>query len=270
MNYINKLISKNKYIIMSVVIFLLVAGIVFVCIYFYSDSDSKTNPKTDINNSKKIEQIDTSDNVLAGDSTILVVCNSETIGKAMFMALFDFHILSESIIITPLDMNVSDGTRTFDQSYSYGGINKLVASVESVRNCNIDRYAIIDKNGIGELTNILGKINLYVEEDFSYLASDKSYSVDAGYNNLESAMLYGYLKANCEQSDGYEKIADLLCTIVNYYITDIEADQAQNLFESLCNCVNTDITISDYFTCSSDIEYLLTHNTECFVYNKGE
>ncbi|MBR3867740.1 MAG: LCP family protein [Clostridia bacterium] len=255
---------------MSVVIFLLVAGIVFVCIYFYSDSDDNSNLKTDVNNSEKFEQVETSDNMLAGDSTILVVCNSETTGKAMFMTLFDFQILSERIIITPLDMNVSDGTRTFDQSYSYGGINELISAVENVRDCHIDRYAIIDKNGIGELTNILGKINLYVEEEYTYLSSDKSYSVDVGYNNLESAMLYGYLKSNCEQSDGYEKIADLLCTIVNIYLSNIEADQALELFEKLCNCVNTNITISDYFTCSSDIEYLLTHNTECFIYSKGE
>lgn len=267
MNYINSFISKYKYAIMSGVIFLLVAGIVFVCIYFYSDSDSKTDLKTDINNSERIEQITTSDNVLAGDSTILVVCNSETIGKAMFMALFDFHVLSERIIVTPLDMNVSDGTRTFDQSYSYGGINELVSTIERVRDCHIDRYAIIDKNGMGELTNILGKINLYVEEEYTYLSSDKSYSVDTGYNNLESAMLYGYLKSVCEQSDGNERIADLLCIIVNYYLSDIKAEQAQELFEKLCNCINTDITIADYFTCSSDIEYLLTHNTECFVYN---
>lgn len=266
MNHIN----KYKYVIMSVVIFLLVIGIVFVCIYFYSDSDSTSKLQTDVINSEKIEQIDTSDNVLAGDSTILVVCNSETIGKAMFMVLFDFHILSESIIITPLDMNISDGTRTFDQSYSYGGINDLVSAIEYVRDCRIDRYAVIDKNGVGELTNILGKVNLHVDEEYTYLSSDKSYSVDAGYNNLESAMLYGYLKAICSKSDGNEKIADLLCTIVNFYLSDIESDQAQELFEKLCNCVNTDITISDYFTCSSDIEYLLTHNTECFVYNKGE
>ena len=264
-----KFINKYKYIIMSAVILILVTGIIFVCKYFYSDSDEIKNTTTQVQivNSENTE---ISENVLAGDSTILVVCNSETIGKAMFMALFDFQILSERIVITPLDMNVSDGARTFDQSYSYGGINELLPAVESVRNCKIDRYVIIDKNGIGELTNILGKINLYIDEEYTYFASDKNYSVDKGYNNLESAMLYGYLKSICEQPDGYESIGELLCTIVNFYISDIEADDAQELFERLCNCINTDITIADYFTCSSDIEHLLTHNTECFVYNKGE
>ena len=262
-----KFLNKYKYIIMSAVILSLVAGIIFICLYFYSDTDKTENIKTQVVNSERTE---VADNVLAGDSTILVVCNSETIGKAMFMAIFDFHILSEQIIITPLDMNVSDGVRSFAQSYSYGGINELLPVVESVRNCKIDRYVIIDKNGIGELTNILGKINLYVEEEYTYLSTDKNYSVDIGYNNLESSMLYGYLKSTCEQSYGYEKIAGLLCTIVNYYISGIEADQAQDLFERLCNCIKTDITIADYFTCSADIEYLLNHNAECFVYNKGE
>ncbi len=270
MNYIRNFFFKYKFIIMSAIIFLLVVGIIFCCVYFYSDTDNTSSLKTENNNSEKIEYIDTPDHVLAGDSTILVVCNSETIGKAMFMVLLDFHIVSEQIIITPLDMNVSDGTRSFGQNYSYGGIKKLIESIEDVRNCNIDRYAIIDKNGIGELTNILGKINLYVDEEYTYLSSDKSYSVDKGYNNLESAMLYGYLNANCEESDGYKKIGDLLCEIVNYYISDLKAEYAQDLFEKLCNCVKTDIAISDYFTCSSDIEYLLTHNTKCFVYNKGE
>lgn len=270
MNNINSFISKYKYIIMSVIILLLVAGIIFVCIYFYSDSDSNINQKTTVANSDNIASVDKSDDVLAGDSSILVVCNSETIGEAMFMTLFNFHILSESIIITPIDMDISDGTRTFAQSYSYGGINELVASIENVRNCKIDRYAVIDKSGIGELTNILGKINLYVTEEYTYLSSDKSYSVSTGYNNLESEMLYGYFKIYCNKADGNDKIAELLCTIVNSYLAGIDVNQAQELFGKLCNCVNTDITISDYYTCSSDIEYLLTHDTKCFVYNKGE
>ena len=264
-----KFINKHKYIIMSVVILILVAGIIFVCKYFYSDSDDTVNHQKQVTVDRS-EETEISDNVLAGDSTILVVCNSETIGKAMFMALFDFQILSERIVITPLDMNISDGERTFDQSYAYGGINELLPAVENVRNCKIDRYVVIDKNGIAELTSILGKISLYIDEEYTYFASDKNYSVDKGYNNLESAMLYGYLKTICEQPDGYEEIGDLLCTIVNFYVSDIEADNAQSLFEKLCNCINTDITISDYFTCSSDIEHLLTQDTECFVYNKGE
>lgn len=269
MNLLHKLFGKYKYITMSAIIFMLVIGIVFVCIYFYSDIDDAAVADTTVMQTENQSDSQKNDGTLSGDSCILVVCNSDKIGEAVFMALLDFHIFAERIIVTPLDMSVSDGTKTYAQNYSYGGINDLVIAIEKVRNCNIDRYVTINKDGISSLTDTLGAVNLYVAENFTYESSDKSYTVESGYNDLEAAMLYTFLKISSSSENGVNKIAQLLSTIINSYLKDIRPEEAQELFGELCNCVNTDITVGDYYTCSSDIEYLLTHNTQCVVFDEG-
>lgn len=269
MKIFNILFGKYKYITMTAIIAALIVGIITVLLCLYSSS-SKDDSELPDRQSEIQSQADVADGTLSGDSCILLVCNSEKIGEAMFMTLVDFHIFAENIVITPLDMTVSDGNKTYAENYSYGGINDLIKSVETVRDCQIDRYVIIDKNGMSELTDIMGKVNIYVTEDYTYEASDKSYAVSAGQNELESDMLYGYLKIVSQHKNGVNNIADLLCTIVNSYLSAVNVDEAQNLFGKLCNCVNTDITISDYYTCNTDIEYLLTHNAKCIVFDKGE
>lgn len=269
MNLLHKLFGKYKYITMSAIILMLVIGIVFVCIYFYVDTDSDSEADITVMPTENQSVSQKNDGTLSGDSCILVVCNSDKIGEAVFAALLDFHIFAERIIVTPLDMSVSDGVKTYAENYSYGGINDLVASVEKVRNCNIDRYVTINKDGISALTDTLGPVNLYVAEEYTYASSDKSYTVESGYNDLEAAMLYTFLKINCKSENGVNKIAQLLCTIINSYLKDIKPEEAQELFGELCNCVNTNITVADYYTCSSDIEYLLTHDTLSVVFDEG-
>ncbi len=255
---------------MAAIIFMLVIGIIFVWIHFYSDNDSAAVSDTTAMQTENQSVLQKNDGTLSGDSCILVVCNGEKIGEAVFMALLDFHIFAERIIVTPLDMSVSDGVKTYAQNYSYGGINDLVASIEKVRNCNIDRYVTINKDGISSLTDILGAVNLYVAEEYTYASSDKSYKVESGYNDLEAAMLYTFLKINSSDKNDISRIAQLLCTIINSYLKNIKPEDAQTLFGELCNCVNTDITVADYYTCRSDIEFLLTHDTQCVVFDEGE
>lgn len=267
MKSIYNFLIKYKNIVMSAIIAVLVLSIILVWNMFYSDRNNA--PDGNITTTGKHAVQDDSDNVLSGDSTILFVCNDEVVGKAVFMFLLDFQIVAEKIVLTPLDMNVSDGNKTYSESYSYGGANDLVASVEKVRNCDIDRYITISKDGISGITDVLGPVNLYVAEQFTYASSDKNYTVDVGYNDLEAAMLYTFLKINCEKKSESE-FAQVLCEIINSYFENIDVAEAQSLFGELCNSINTDITIADYYTCSSDIEYLLTHKTKCVAFNEGE
>lgn len=259
-------LSKHKYILMSVIILILAAGIIAVGFYYFGGNDIE--PENDFSepDSKYYAVNNTTDGVLSGDSCILLVCNSKNIGEAMFMCLLDFHIFAEEIVVTPLNMDTSDGKHSYYDSYSYGGIDNLIDVVEKVRSCEIDRYAIIDEDGVCKLTDVMGKVNLYVSEDYTYESSDKSYSVSTGYNDLEASMLYTYLEINSNKENSEEIIAEIICTIINSYMSVIDKSQSQELFSELCNCVTTDITISDYYSASADIEYIIQNRAECIVY----
>ena len=256
--------NKKNIFLFSVIIVLLILICIVIAVFNKSENkDSFTN------NSNTTTANIAEDNVFAGDCNILFVCNSEGVGNASFAMLLEFQIYSEAVSISMIDMTTTDGKQTFADSYSYGGINSLINSIESVRKCSVTRYMIIDKSGVGKLTEILGKVNLYVTEGFTYTASDKSYEVTAGNNDMDSDMLYTYLDILSKKSDK-TILADTLCDIINFYIKGISAENTEKLFGDICNCVVTDITITDYFSSKNDFEYLLSHNPECYLENDND
>lgn len=250
---------------MSVILVFLVACLIFVVAHFYGNDDNSINGNENVSESQSI-LYDDKDSKLSGDSCFLVVCNDDS-DKIIFMFLADFRIYSSSIVLTPLapDTVGIDG-RTYDEIYSYGGINMLKNSIESVRNLAIDRYAFIDRKGMSKLTDLMGDVVLNVDEEFTYQSSDKSYEVKKGENKMGSDMLYTYLHLYSIRNSDTETVI-LLSEIVNMYLADVKTEDIEDLFLSLTNCFNTDLSISDYYSAKSDIEYLIDHNVKCIIAN---
>lgn len=265
MKILNILSEKHRPLAVIAISLIFILVIIVGMFIVFDNNNSQTN--SDIN-SQSTESIDSAA-TLSGDSCFLVVCNSEKIGDAIFMALVDFKIFASDIVLTVLDQSTVSDSKSYAESYAYGGINDLVSAVENVRKCDIDRYVIIDKDGLNKITDIMGKITLNISESYTYESSDNSYSVDAGYNDLEGAMFYSYLKINAEKSNGVQRVADLLSTAINQYLADIDKSDAQDLFERLSNCFKSNITIADYYSSKPDIEHLLSHNAECVIFSEG-
>ena len=262
--------SKYKFVMISALIAILLIGIFVVLKLFYFPSAKLNNNISTVDKQTTQQQEELENTAFAGDNSILFICNDETVGEPLFAVIFDFHIYSEKITVTRLDLSVSDGIKTYAEYYCYSGVDALIDAIESVRNKNIDRYMIIDKKGIGDFTEALGNVTLFVSEDYTYLASDKSYEVKAGSNELESEMLFTYLKIMCKNKSTSEKFTDTIVMIVNSYLEKMNENDALELFGSVCNSVTTNITISDFYSWENDIKYLLSHNTTCVSYDKVE
>lgn len=262
MKSLYKVLSKYKFVIMSLILVFLIIMLIITIIHFGGSKktqDETTKPVIPDRSESR------TNGELSGDSTILAVCRENN--KIVFMSILDFRVYSENIILTVLSPDTRYNGRSYNETLSYGGIKTLVDAVENVRQCRIDRYVVMDREGFCDIADIMGKVTLNVTENFSYMSSDKSYNVEAGENDMESAMLYTYIKINSEKTDGLRRVSELLCHIINIYLSETDPDDAQKLFGELCNCVNTDISVFDYYSCSSDIEYLLTHNVKCSVFD---
>ena len=263
MNFFNSLFNKNKYILPIAAILLILILLVSLISVFSGD---KSDAKIDVISDESVN----SSNLLSGDSNFLVICNDDKIGDAVFMSVVNFKIFTSEIVISILDQDTMTDEKTYAQIYSYGGINDLLSAVESVRKSKIDRYVIIDKDGFSKITDVMGKASLEVSESYTYESSEHSYFVEKGENDLEGAMLYSYLKLLSEKPDSQQLIADVLCSVINQYISDVNADNTLNLFENISNCFKSNLTIADYYSCETDIKHLLTHDAECIIYSEGD
>ena len=265
MDFLHKIPMKYKYLAMSVILVLLVIILIFTIVHINRNTDA-TPGQTTVATASTTKKERTSGE-LSGDSTFLVVCKDTASDSIVFMSLLDFHIYSDNIILTMLSPDTVYNGRTYKECLVYGGTGMLVEAVESVRHCTIDRYAVMNDDGFRGIIDLMGQVPMVVTENYSYHSSDKSYAVNAGENDMEAAMLYTYIKLNSEKPDGMRRVAELLCTVINHYMETADAEDAQTLFGKLCNCVSTDVTVFDYFSCSADIEYLITHRAKCSVFD---
>lgn len=267
MNKLIAFLSKYKFFIMSIILAVLVIILINVIIFFNIDTDSSTQTETTVFNPESLSE--KANGQLSGDSRFLVICQEMNSTDVAFMTLVDFKIFAEQIIITPLDYNTATDSGTFKEKYKYGGMSLLLKTVETERNINIDRYVIINKDGFCDIIDMMGEVNLYVDEKFTYISSDKSYEIGIGDNTLESPMLYSYLKLKYHNADDTE-FTKILCKIVNLYLDKIEPDEALSYFEDLSNCVTSDLSISDFYSAETDINYLINGNTICIPYFEGD
>lgn len=257
-------ILKNKKILFAALALFIVITVAVVIIAVSVHNSDEAN-KTDEDATQANEQ--TNGDILSGDSTFLVVIENEA-NEIVLSLLADFKIYSKTLMITPLSEDtVSPDGRTYGESYLYGGINMLKNSVESVRNINIDRYAVINKSGFNRLTELMGEVSLYVEEDFSYTTSDKTYAVTKGDNDMGSDMLFTYISILAGKDNGEQIASKLISDIINAYLVSIDLSDAEDLFGDVTDCFSTDVTISDYYTAENDIEYLITNGMKCIIAN---
>lgn len=245
---------------------IIILGITIFKIYGQNENDNNI----DSNSSFAENLSETSSELLNGDSRFLVVCNGDKPGDIIFMTLIEFRIYSEKIIVIPLSEDTAVGDSTYGDYYAYGGITTLKKAVESTRNCVIDRYVLMDEDGFTDIIDTMGKVTVNVQEEFTYLSSDKAYNVKTGENELESPMLYSYVKKIAEKSSDTKALADIFCTIINTYMSKVAAEDALEYFEDLCNFVTTDVSISDYYSCSADINHLVSSEALCVPYYEGE
>lgn len=267
MNSLFKYISKYKFVIMTFVLIILV--IILIALILFLNKKPET-PQHEVSTSFNSEILsEKTNNQLSGDSKFLVVCQESNANDVVFLSLIDFKIFSEKIIVTPLDFDTQTNSGTFREKYAYGGISLLLQSVENERNIEIDRYVVINREGFCDIIDLMGEVDLYVDEEFTYLSSEKSYNIEIGNNTLEAPMLYSYLKLKSDNSNDIV-FTELLCKIINSYLSEIDESEALKYFEDLSNCINSDLSISDYYSAENDIKHILKGKTTCIPYYEGE
>ena len=148
--------DKKPFIIVGIIIVLLI--ICIVCLLVGKLGKSKTEDLPSV--SEKAPISEKVNGVLSGDSRFLVVASEGMHTKIDFMFLIDFKVYSEKIIITKLSRDTVYNGSSYAGEYAYGGIDSLLSAVEGNRQIEIDRYAIINKNGFSELTDTMGSVML--------------------------------------------------------------------------------------------------------------
>lgn len=117
---------------------------------------------------------------------------------AMLVASIDPEHKSVELLSIPRDSRVSipgyDGMDKITHAFFYGGADLSVRTVEKLLNIPIHYYVVIDWQAFIKVIDILGGINIDVEENMNY---------DDPYEDLHIHLTKGYQHLNGEQAGEY-------------------------------------------------------------------
>ncbi len=117
---------------------------------------------------------------------LLLLSFDNTTGRVRFIS-----IPKDTWITLP-----TGGNRRIGNLYQDGGATLCVRQVSSLLNLSVHQYIAVDMSTFADLINILGGIDLYVEEDMNYDDPDGDFSIhlQRGYQHLNGGEVQGYLR----------------------------------------------------------------------------
>lgn len=107
------------------------------------------------------------------------------------------------IISIPRDTLIS--TRSFSGKigslYGWGGASALVREISKLLGISIHQYIVIDLSTFAELIDVLGGLDIYVEEDMNYddESANLSIHIGQGYQHLTGEEIQKYLRFRGEK-----------------------------------------------------------------------
>ncbi|MFA5479951.1 MAG: LCP family protein [Candidatus Muiribacteriota bacterium] len=162
-----KLIENKAFIKIFITLVILVTVVSAVSYYFYFyEKPSKKSNLISLGRAgdlgKMIFLILGTDNDIRGRS------RSDTI----ILAFVNTYTKKIQILSIPRDTMVEiegRGTRKINAAYVYGGIKGTEEAIEKLLNIEIDHYVVVDIDGFVNIIDILGGIEIDVEEDMHYI-----------------------------------------------------------------------------------------------------
>lgn len=216
-----KLLGKRRrlkvyrLVFMCVIIALFVSALLFVGISVYNVGSRVYNEFDTMYqgyNERRIARTGAVDPKFEGYTNILILGiddgeQGEQQADTILVLSFSNDTGKSRLISIPRDtwVNAESSSGRLGNLYSWGGANLLVRHVSALLGVSIHQYIIIGMSTFAELIDVLGGVDIYVEEDMDYEDSQSGLSIHLGQ---------GYQHLNGEDSQKYlrflsEKLGDV-------------------------------------------------------------
>jgi len=159
-----------------------------------------------------------------------------------------------SLFSVPRDLYVNG--RKINQYYTYYGVEQLERMVGSVTGLHMDAYVQVDLTGFVEIVDILGGLDVYVDEDVydSLYPNGKggymTYSIEKGQHHLDGEEALKYARSRESTSDfsraaRQQNVLSALRSKVMQLDNVMDLKQLTSIFQTALEDTTTDIDLLD-------------------------
>lgn len=192
-----------------VVLCLIGVAILFVGYGIYSAGSRVYNEFTEMYqgyNDRKTSRLGTADPKFDGYTNILILGVDDSIRQeadTILVLSFSNDTGKSRIISIPRDtwITMQGNSGRIGTIYGWGGVNRMVKEVSQLLRISIHQYIIIDMATFAELIDVLGGLDIYVEENMDYddEAAGLSIHIGQGYQHLSGEEVQKYLRYRGEK-----------------------------------------------------------------------
>lgn len=258
--------SRLKKIFISVVSVLLVLGLVSCgyAYYLYHHATEKLSAtyKTIGNESKSIEHSEPFNILLLGVDTADSTRTDQWAGNSDTMILMTINPSKHTTTMLSLERDImvdieqDDGTTReakLNSAYQTGGVKLAVSTIESLMNTHIDRYLMINMQGLVDLVDAVGGIDVTNQFDFPISISDNepayTATIDPGQQHIngEQALVYARMRYQDPEGDyGRQKRQrEVIKQVMTKVLSLHSISNYDKLLDAVSKNMQTDVALTE-------------------------
>lgn len=178
-------------------------------------------------------------------------------GELNFAWLVNFRVpeMAVSVCALPLDMLLSDGTKTLASSFKNLGENGTVRQLEELTGIPIDGYIGSDDESFKTMINYFGGMEITVPEQIEYRGSEYTVILVKGRQNLMADSLFKYMRyLGTLGPRGRNLQASALMEMLDGIFKEKNIEKRERYFSKLSNTLKTDLSIVDFLAAEEGIK----------------
>ena len=153
-----------------------------------------------------------------------------------------------SLVSIPRDTMIyidGAGTNKFNAAYFYGGVAGTINAVKNLCGVDVNHYAEIDFDGMIDLVDAVGGIDVYVEEEID--DEDAGGYIPAGYQHLDGEDTLVFARSRAYYDGDFTRQANQrkVITALAYKLLESPASDLLGLIEASTSFLTTDMTVDD-------------------------
>lgn len=141
------------------------------------------------------------------------------------------------------------GIEQLSQAYSYGGPEMVMRSAEHLLQVPIEHYAVVDCRGFVRLVDLLGGVEVYVEQNMNYedAFSGLSIHLNRGYQHLDGSKAAQYARYRSDELGELARLQrqQILLTALSDQLFQIAViPKLPDIWQGIGECLITDLDVT--------------------------
>ena len=198
---------------------------------------------------------------VTGVKNLLLLCAAQDKTEIRFLAVvqinFDENSYSVCAFSPRESANTGDRFGSFLEHYQAGGVKQLIRAVEKISGIHIDRFIASDDNSFKRAINSMGPVVFSFPEQVNYRGADFAIVLIQGEQKMRGDDLLKYLRyCGALGDEGLDMQATALGELFVQYINEKNLGRRDNLYNTLINTLQSDISVMDFKKAKPMLEYL--------------